>query len=268
MPADASYSMMYGLPGGFSIVMYSGTHRLKHERNNIHLDCATEIIVPENMCIIWHEGTLHSGAKTCNDENYTLKPDLRLFSYIWRGSMGRTVRTASGESIYRKHRCVCDDVVGKTKVGYSCDRCRLVERTVLDLTVISSKSYDPGSVIIGDLEKVGWVVVRGTSKINQDLDECHPAIEEILDISQNHQDWFEIDNQKGRKMMFDHESVPAEEWSSEAISNFFKLIKKKILKRNLKHEDYIMGKFNLLRNFIPMENDQMPHYDYPPRYLR
>ena len=84
---------------------------------------------------------------------------MRFFSYVWRGTLGRSVRTASGENVYRKLRCVCDDVIGAGKKGFSCDRCKGVHPITLDLGVISPNSYSPGQVIIGDLDKLGWVVI-------------------------------------------------------------------------------------------------------------
>ena len=64
MLENLSYSMMYGLPGVFTIIIYSGSHQLRHKRDIVHIDCRVNLIIPENMCVIWHEGTLHSGAKT------------------------------------------------------------------------------------------------------------------------------------------------------------------------------------------------------------
>ena len=49
-------------------------------------------------------------------------PDMRLFSYVWRGTLGRSVRTASGELVYYKLQYVCKDVIGIGKKGFSCYR--------------------------------------------------------------------------------------------------------------------------------------------------
>ena len=263
MPDNPSYSMMYGLPGGFSIVMYSGTHRLKQSvKGNVHADCRVRLIVPEDMCVLWHEGTLHSGARSREDKEGNLLPDTRFFSYLWIGTLGRSVRIADGKSVYRKLRCVCEDLIGTGKAGYSCDVCREVDELTLDLTVVSSTSYAPGDVIIGDLDKVGWVVVRGVSRRMSD------SVGKIMEIAETHGNWFEIDNQRGRKMMYDHQSLLSFKWYDEEVTSFTAQIKRRILKRNLPHKDYILGRFNLLKNTNVIAEDQLPHYDFPLRNLR
>ena len=70
MPNSPSFSMMYSLPDGFCITMYCGTHKIMLNRKTlIHKDCGICIQLGENMVIIWHEGTLHSGSKSRNNAN-------------------------------------------------------------------------------------------------------------------------------------------------------------------------------------------------------
>ena len=94
------------------------------------------------------------------------------------------------------------------------------------------------------------------------------AIKEITKIVESHTAWFHIDNQKGRLMMYDHLSMPDENWNDEVILNFFGSIRKKIFQYILPYDDYILGKFNVLMNDKEMDHDQLPHYDYPSRNLR
>ena len=267
MPESPSYSMMYGLPGGFSITMFSGTHKLK-PKNTIHRDCGVRVTLAENMCIIWHEGTVHAGSRSRLDDDGKLRRDLRFFSYIWRGGVGRKhgVITANGENVYRKCK-ICCDVAGTGRRGYSCDICRGVEYVDLDLSQIPAKSYDPGAVIKGDLKKLGWVVVRGVSHKRGSVSEDRKAIKEMIEISYKHEKWNEIDNNRGRFMSYNHDSEVSSDWNSAEIQLFFTEIRKKIFRRQFDYHDYILGKYNLICNLREMEKDQLPHTDYPARSL-
>ena len=195
--------------------------------------------------------------------------DMRFFSYVWRGSRGRQVRTANGETVHRNLRYICPNVVGKCKEGYSCDCCGDMDILELDLSVISSQSYDPGEKIFGDMDRYGWIVIRGVSKtVPGSVTNC-PAIETIQKIGNvEERYWFEIDNQRGRYMLYDHNSTPHEEWENEEVVQFFKLIREKIYNKWLPHDDYIFGKYNLIVNLSPIDTDQIPHTDYPTRPLR
>ena len=68
--------MMYGLPGGFTITMYSGTHKLKPGRNTIHKDCGVRVKLSDNMVIIWNEATVHAASKSRQEENGKFLQDM------------------------------------------------------------------------------------------------------------------------------------------------------------------------------------------------
>ena len=199
LPENPSYSMIYSFSGGLNIVMYNTTYALKNIKDIIHDDCGVRLTLGDNMVVIWHEGTLHNGGHSRKNEDGTIYSDLRLFSYIWRGSLGRSVRTEDGQNVYRNTKCVCRGIAGKRKKGFHCVKCE-VGFTELDLTSIKSTSYDPGSKIIGDLETLGWVVVRGVSKITQHSDNNIEAIAEIAEIAKTAKHWNEVDGMSGRKM--------------------------------------------------------------------
>ena len=99
------------------------------------------------------------------------------------GSLGRQVCTEDGKNVYRNQKSVCRGIAGPKKKGFHCVKCEC-SLTELDLTCISHSSYDPGDVIFGDLDKLGWVVVRGFSKISQHSTNDIEAISEIHKISQ------------------------------------------------------------------------------------
>ena len=86
MPPKPSYSLMHSLQEGFSILMYSNTHRTKLRRDMCMHKCNTvRIILPEWMAIIWHESLFHAGVKFRDGLH-----DMRLFSYIWPEVVGNS----------------------------------------------------------------------------------------------------------------------------------------------------------------------------------
>ena len=63
MPKIPSYSIMHSLREGFSILMYSGSHRVKLSPSLCLHHCnAVKIILLKWMMIIWHESLYHAGA--------------------------------------------------------------------------------------------------------------------------------------------------------------------------------------------------------------
>ena len=72
MPTKPSYSIMHSLKEGFSIVMYSGTHRVNLDDNSLHMHKGNgvRLHIPPWMCLVWHESIYHSGAKSRNTPRY------------------------------------------------------------------------------------------------------------------------------------------------------------------------------------------------------
>ena len=109
---NTSYSMMHSLVDGFSIILYLGTHKGlskdKHHRND-----AVRLVLGNDMVVLWHEGLLHSGARSRamttdgTGISEAIRKDLRLFSYVWptkpsgtRNGRGR-IRVNDGNNIHR-----------------------------------------------------------------------------------------------------------------------------------------------------------------------
>ena len=64
IPTQPSYSLMHSLEGGFSILMYSGTHRLNLGPDMcLHKYNAVRIILSEWMATIWYESLFYAEAK-------------------------------------------------------------------------------------------------------------------------------------------------------------------------------------------------------------
>ena len=109
----------------------------------------------------------------------------------------------TGEQVYREGITyhICQDIYNEQP---TCGHCKRIE-TVVDLRGISPQSYVPGERIIGDLEELGWIVVRGV-RINE------PTYESINDVSQLVRGWgkawFNVqNNQTTRVMKYKHTST-------------------------------------------------------------
>ena len=169
MPTKLSYSITHSLKQGFSIVIYSGTHRVNLDDNSLHMHKGNgvRLHIPPWMCLVWHESLYHSGAKSRDTPRY--QEDMRFVAYIWpylvNQARNRTTGTTdgvareNGEQVYREniHYYKCGDIYNVETTCVHCNR----KETVADLRGISPNSYVPGERIIGDLEELGWMVVRG-----------------------------------------------------------------------------------------------------------
>ena len=133
------------------------------------------------------------------------------------------------------------------------------EATVIDLTPITG--YVVGDRILGDLETLGWVVLRGVEV----TESISTKIDEIIDSGK----WHSISTEKNRQMKYNHTSRISKKWQNEELVQFQADIERKLLSF-LKKDDttYCIGKFNVLRNNGIIETDQDPHYDYPPRVVK
>ena len=64
MPSRPSFSMLHSFSQGFSIVLYSRSHKVDLSPNMcLHKDCAVRLVLGPEMVVIWHEGLYPSGAK-------------------------------------------------------------------------------------------------------------------------------------------------------------------------------------------------------------
>lgn len=148
-----------------------------------------------------------------------------------------------------------------------CLSCCMVEETI-DLRTISPMSYSSGDRIIGCLEKLGRVVIRGiriqnatyeASKTIADSENNgrltqKPYLTSIEDVNSN------------RVMKYKHSSIPHTNWSQEGhCCKFLKEIKTHVLDRILNGDNYIVGKFNLIKNNGDVPLDQQAHTEYQPR---
>ena len=132
-------------------------------------------------------------------------------------------------------------------------------------------SFAVGERIIGCLEEYGWVVIRGI-RIEETT---YQAINKIVDSGYNGRGtnkpyWTSIEERNNKRVMkYKHNPNPHVNWSKDKhCLNFLEEIKTKLLDPNLKGGNYIVGKFNLIKNNGDVPTDQQAHTDYQPRQAK
>jgi len=212
MPTCPSYSIMHSLHEGFSIVMYSGSHRVNLRSGFcLHKRCGIRIILPKWMAIIWHESLFHAGGKSRTREWIITLEDMRFFGYVWPKVLGNTrnrnvgsmdgIGREDGSHIYRGNKTerTCEYMY---EDNLECDHCQHTlgnNLDEIDLSEVPENSYSPGDKIIGCLEELGWVVVRGV-RVSQDTNE---EIIKLSKIGQNNHgsNWHSIQNEGSNRTM-------------------------------------------------------------------
>ena len=279
MPSRPSYSMLHSFSEGFSIVLYSRSHKVDISPNiALHKDCAVRLVLGPEMVVIWHEGLYHSGAKSRNTPE--AQTDRRFFAYLWpfvkansrnrqAGSCDGVAR-ASGDEVFRTNinECTCKYLYEEIDSNHPCIYCK-DEEILMDLRGIQPTSYSPCDRIIGDLKTFGWEVFR-TPRVSAEMEE---DIRQISKLGSGWDGrWFAVDvNGPNRMMKYKPSSKLPTEWDTGLPAKFKKNITKQLLEKVLNNREenliYIIGKYNILKNAGYIQYDQMPHTDYPPRLM-
>ena len=205
------------------------------------------------MAIIWHKSLFHAGTKSRDGLQ-----DMRLFSYIWPEVVGNArnrtkgstdgVAREQGDQVYREDmtNVICNQFYEDNPSCVHCSK----EIEILDLSGVSSNSYNPGDRIIGCLEEYGWVVIRGIRV----KDDTYKSIDTIANSGfngrvNNKPYWTSIEERNNKRVMkYKHNSTPHVNWEKNVhCSKFLGEIKTNLLDNILKGGNYIIGKLNLIK---------------------
>ena len=141
---------------------------------------------------------------------------------------------------------------------WSSGKCAQCQEGAVHLDLIFIKGYQQGEKILGDMETCGWVVLRGIH-VTQNIYDKTMAI-------CNNGRWFPISTEKNRLMRYNHNSKLPLKWNEPELLNFRNDIESICLsKLKVITTPLGIGKFNVLRNNNTIDDDQDPHFDYPPR---
>jgi len=252
-----SFSVLHSFTQGFNIIFYSGTHKLMP--SILHKDAGVRLVLSPGMTLLFHGYVIHSGGKSRSCADGNLLSDTRLFSYVWDVYM-RTARE-NATRVYRDHVPLCSAFNGENKkcIGASrkCHSCECNSVPTVDLTEMDVSSLNIGDKILGNLELLGWLVVKGIDPNKNTTDK----INEICEIG----DWNRIGQDHCAYMKFQSNDISRNSitWNTDTnIVNYFNSIKVHILNRWLPSKNYITELRNILSNRTFSNSDQIPHCDF------
>ena len=140
-----------------------------------------------------------------------------------------------------------------------CPQC-LEDPFIFDLRDYPNNFYKPGEVMFGDLDVLGWVLVRGI-RISP---ESHMGSNKIAELGP----WNPIEkSERCMKYKLGTHVPPA--WKTDMdVATVMNSIQTELIDKVLNENggNYRMWKYNLLKNKANIWEDQMPHYDYPNQF--
>ena len=134
----------------------------------------------------------------------------------------------------------------------------------IDLRCIADESYQTGDRIIGSLDDLGWEVLR-SGRITNGIDS------DIKEIGRSGGgwcgQWHAFDDNVHRVKKYSESSDVSKEWrNNRSARDFLDIINNKVLNKRLDGgqvvSNYVIQKFNLMRNIGKIYNDDKPHTDY------
>ena len=252
----ASFSAMYALKDGYNLVMYSMTHRFSPLHVTIHKCMGVRLILKCGMIMIWNGSLVHCGGKSRTNLDNLHTDDMRLFFYLNPDStypLRSKGLIEDSIDLHRKRTNICYHF---EREETKCTKCNK-GGCVIDLSHINMDGYNSGDIIIGDINDVGWIVVKG-NPMNDYVKRNLNAIDET-------DGWNHIERNTDRMMKFSPHQSELNMFMlacSARTQQFLKSLKTSVLDKHLPSKSYIFGKMNLLKNAKPIFKDQLPHSDY------
>ena len=255
--ARVSFSSMFALREGFSLVVFSKTHRFIPTECVIHNGMGVRIILQKGMCLIWNGSLIHCGAKSSTNEDGEHMKQLRLFNYWWMQSQYGIRSTTKREDSKELHRHKLNVCPHYDRLRNICPKCDIYTQKCINLSTIDMNEYEVGQKIVGDIKDDGWIVVKGN----------HMSIgvfDNIENIAYDSECWYPIEKNTTRQQKYDStcEVDKFKLQSSKHTNSFMELLKTTVFDLHAPSVNYIIGKTNLLRNNKPIMFDQWPHSDF------
>ena len=245
-----SYSMMSAIKEGFNIVFYSQTH--KYMPMILHQSQGIRVILKKGMDVIFNSHLVNNGGKSRFTTDGELLSDDRLFYYVWNKKI--TSQKEDGSQVYRKHIPMCSSYQSS---DWSCVNCQLGVQSVIDLSNMDITNVSEGELIVGNLEYLGWVVVKGVDiSINLQI-----TLKQIM----NKGKWFRIGKDHGACQKFNSDGLSKyyRNWIvNEEIQEYCDEVLSKVIIKCLHDNEYEIGYRNIISNQFIMIQDQIPHTDY------
>ena len=161
-------------------------------------------------------------------------------------------KISAGDQLYKREELFCEQYSYATL----CEDCNKGE-CVLDLTFLERNQYAVGDTVAGDLNKMGWVLLRSRC-----VESHHET--EMRNIC-GKGNWYAIgDSDDTRMMKYQTSSTVPKSWKSKTLEAMFTSIKINIFDKVLPNKEYAFAKHNVLKNQGVSVIDQAGHYDYQP----
>ena len=242
--------MMSAMMDGFNIVFYSKTH--KYMPSILHQSQGVRVILSKGMDVIFNGHLVHGGGKSRINRKGDLLRDDRLFYYVW--SKGNTSQKEDGGKVYHKHIPMCSSY---QKRECKCEECYLGVQSVLDLSKVCIKDLSEGDTIVGNLEYLGWLVVKGV-EISMNL---HVTLQQIMKKGK----WNRIGKDHGAVQKFNSDGLSKSyrNWIlNEEVKEYCDDVQSRVINKCLACDEYEIGYRNILSNHFVNTTDQIPHTDY------
>ena len=153
-----TYSMFICGPDGFSIKVVSFSHRIETRKDrNLHDSFLHRLVLPDGCILIILYNTVHAGDASPKLMNKDWIDHKRMFCYCVPSKQNQpntrtnTSTTPAGNEV---------DSIG-FKLCNNCKNCKGHAALDIRITDEDLNGYNQGDVICGDINKFGWIVIKG-----------------------------------------------------------------------------------------------------------
>ena len=261
--------MIVGGPTGCELMMISQSHWTKDKMEWAHLRKCFKIKILDGMDIIFTDQTYHAGAATNHE-----KKNGRFFCYIVKdkGKMGYGgTPHPSGDQVQTVFMKSCQELEDKDEDNRCTNKLCLrmhngknAYRT-LNFTNFKLEDFKIGDILGGGIKEHGWVVVKGISKVGDDmkLNKCVEDCGKDLDLGNGTP--IKLGGAASRRKLINYADIKKNIVNYEHMNYFQKFMKSTtsmIQSKVLGVESYVHKFPNILFNNGKVDIAQKYHRDY------
>ena len=267
---------------GSMLDVYPGTHKCARDSFVLHKYMCVRLKIPRTCCVIFssdliHNGTVSRTKKKCSKKQ---EEDLRFFYYLQKesniptsdGINNNSLRSATSVSpdplLNPKVKNVCPRLESGAHCTHCADQCVFGDK-VCDMHNIEFELFiqlkDSGDIIIGDLEKYGFIVVKSLQ-----------CTSDIMHVIGNRKTFgggklTSLNKEPNRKLLFEplrtDITVHQRNYDECPIHRHIRLVHDNIVTLAV-GPHYKILKPNVIFNAGKIEQDQFPHWDFPERKIK
>lgn len=175
-----TYSMFICGPDGFSINIVSFSHKIETRKDrDLHYSFLHRLVLPDGCILIMLYNTVHASDASPELSNKAWIDQKRLFCLCVpsksnaHNTRANTNSTPAGNEVDSRGYEFCKN----------CNNCK--EQAAFDIKITDKdlEGYEPGDVICGDINKFGWIVIKGRKVQN------YPNVSNVLIALENENTW-------------------------------------------------------------------------------